>query len=273
MRTLRGKVVLVTGAASGIGRCLAMRFAQAGSLVIITDLDGDRAVSVAAEVQASGGLSRTYALDVTDAERVRQLRTRLRDETGGIDVLVNNAGVVHGGAFLDVALERHLATFMVNAIGVTTMTHVFLGDLLARHEAHVVNMASASSLVGLPFGASYASSKWAVLGLSESLRLELKALGHSHVGVTAVCPSYVSTGMFDGAAVPRLTRILTPDRLASKVVAAVRANRACVLTPWLVAVTPLLRGVLPRPVFDAVARVFGVSSSMVSWRGRGTKRH
>ncbi len=273
MRTLNGKTVLVTGAASGIGRCLARRFAAAGARVAIADLDVAGATQVAADIVSMGGQASAFELDVTSAASAQALRERLLEQMGPLDVLVNNAGVVHGGAFLDVPLDRHLATFRVNVEGLAIVTHALLPDLLARPEAHLVMIASASSFVGLPFGASYGASKWAALGLSESLRLELRQLGHTHVGVTAVCPSYVGTGMFGGVTPPRLTRLLTPERVADLSVKAVLANKAYVLTPWLVKLTPFLHGILPRRVFDVVAAAFGVNTSMASWRGRAGDRH
>jgi short-subunit dehydrogenase len=271
MRTLNGKLVLVTGAASGIGRCLGHRFAAAGARLAIADLDVAGAERVAAEIVAAGGQAGAFELDVTSADSTRALRARLVQQMGPLDVLVNNAGIVHGGAFLDVALARHLATFRVNVEGLVTVTHALLPDLLARPEAHLVTMASASSFVGLPFGSTYGASKWAALGFAESLRLELRQLGHAHVGLTVVCPSYVGTGMFGGVRPPRLTRILTPERVADLTVKAVLANTAFVLTPWLVKLTPFLHGVLPRPVFDMVAAAFGVNASMASWHGRAKR--
>ena len=268
MHTLEGKRVLITGAASGIGRQLARRFAASGAQVIAADIDGEGAGRTAAELVAAGAQASACVMDVTNPAQVRAARERINADGGPIDVLVNNAGVVFGGPFLSVPIERHLATYRVNTEGLAIVTHVFLPDLIARPEAHLVTVASASSFVGLPFGASYGASKWAALGFSESLRLELRELGHVHVGLTAVCPSYVGTGMFDGVTTPRLTRMLTPERVADLTVRAVLAGRAWVLTPWLVKVTPFLRGVLPRQVFDAVARAFGVNTSMTSWHGR-----
>jgi NAD(P)-dependent dehydrogenase (short-subunit alcohol dehydrogenase family) len=268
MRTLNGKIAVVTGAASGIGRCLGHRFAAAGSRVAIADLDVAGARRVAAEIIAAGGQAHAFELDVTSPASVHALRAVLIERMGPPDVVVNNAGIVHGGAFLDVPLERHVATFRVNVEGLVNVTHALLPDLLARPEAHLVTIASASSFVGLPFGSTYGASKWAALGFAESLRLELQQLGYDHIGLTAVCPSYVGTGMFGGVTPPRLTRILTPERVADLTVKAVLANKAFVLTPWLVRLTPLLHGVLPRPVFEAVAAAFGVNTSMASWRGR-----
>jgi short-subunit dehydrogenase len=269
MRTLVGKRVFITGAGSGIGRALALGLAREGAHVALADVNAAAANAVARDIRQRKGTADVYALDVSDASQVARVRSEVAGGGRPVDVLVNNAGVVYGGAFLDVPLDRHLATYGVNTVGPVLLTHAFLPDLIARPEAHIVNIASASGLVGLPFGSTYASSKWAVVGFSESMRMELAQLGHRHVGVTTVCPSYVQTGMFDGVRAPRLTRLLTPDRVADLTVRAILANRAFVLTPWLVKVTPLLNAALPRPVFDLLARAFGVNTSMASWRGRG----
>lgn len=268
MRTLTGKRVLVTGSGSGIGRALAEGFARHGAEVLAADLREEAAAGTASRITVAGGRGAGYAVDVTEPASVARLRARVIQDGGPIDVLVNNAGIVHGGPFLEVPLEQHLATYRVNALGVVIVTHAFLGDLTGRPEAHLVQMASASGFIGLPFGSTYGSSKWAVVGFSESIRMELRQLGHRHVGVTTVCPSYVQTGMFDGARPPKLTRMLTPDRVAALTVRAVLRNRAFVLTPWLVAWTPALNAVLPRWLFDRVASVFGVTTSMTAWRGR-----
>lgn len=269
MRTLAGTTVLITGAASGIGRALALEAARRGARIVVADLDEAGAEATAGLVRDAGGRALHAGVDVTSESQVRTLHRRLADEGIEIDVLVNNAGVVHGGAFLDVPLPHHQATYHVNTLGVLTMTHVFLPGLLSRPDAHLVFLASASSLVGLPFGSTYASTKWAVLGLAESLRLELRELGRTHVHVTTICPSFVSTGMFDGVIAPLLTRPLAPSRLARMAIDAVLADKPLVLTPWLVRITPLLRGVLPLAVFDALARLFGVTRSMGQWKGRG----
>jgi short-subunit dehydrogenase len=221
-----------------------------------------------AELRAAGAEARGYRLDVTDAGAIRGARQLILEEGGPIDVLVNNAGVVFGGPFLDVPIEKHLLTYRVNTLGVVAMTHVFLPDLLSRPEAHIVNIASASGFIGLPNGATYASSKWAVIGFSESLHLELREQGHARVGVTAVCPSYVATGMFAGVKPPLFTSMLSPEKLGEKVVRAVEANRRAVLAPWLVKVTPILKGILPQDLFYVVGGWLGATSGMHTWTGR-----
>jgi short-subunit dehydrogenase len=269
MRSLAEKRVLLTGGGSGIGRSLALRLAREGAELHLGDLNLAAAEQVAREIASSGGRAKAWQLDVTDTVAIAGVRQRILEASGPIDVLVNNAGIVHGGAFLDVPLDRHEATFKVNALGIVAVTHAFLPDLVARPEAHIVNIASAAGFAGLPFGTTYAASKWAAVGFSESIRLELVEQGRRHVRVTIVCPGYVGTGMFEGARALRLTRILTPERVADLTVRAVLANREMVMTPWVVALGPAITGILPRRVVDWAARLFGVQTSLAGWRGRG----
>lgn len=269
MRELRDKRVLITGGAAGIGRSLAEHFAARGAHVLLLDINQQSLDNAVAALLRDGAVAAGYRLDVTDHQAIGAVRTRILEEHGPIDVLVNNAGIVFGGPFLEVPLAKHLATYQINTLGLVAMTYAFLPDLMSRAEAHLVNMASASGLIGLPYGSTYASSKWAVIGFSESIRLELAMLRHNNVGVTTVCPSYVSTGLFEGAQAPKTTSILTADELAGMVLHAVERNRSFVLTPWLVKVTPALWGLLPTRIFDVVAWQFGATASMSGWKGRG----
>lgn len=269
MKQLTAKRVLITGAARGIGLEMAIRFAESGSEIVLTDLD-EAALPSAAEIIAVLGVPvHTYALDVTDQASILAVRSRVHEEIGPIDVLVNNAGVVFGGPFADVPLERHALTYRVNVLGVVAMTHAFLPDLTSRPEAHLVNIASASGFVGLPYGSTYASSKWAVIGFSESIRAELELVGNGHVHVTTVCPSYIGTGMFEGVRTPTATHVLSPEFVASKVVEAVLNEKAYVLEPWLVKITPPLWGLLPSKLFDMVSSALGATTSMTGWTGHG----
>jgi len=268
MKQLDGKRVLITGGARGIGLALAVRLAAEGCEIVLTDVEHDLLPEAAFAVTSAGGTVSTYALDVTDASAIAGLRERLHREKGPIDLLVNNAGVVFGGGFMEVPLEQHFLTYNINVLGLVAVTRAFLPDLIARPEGHIVNMASAAGFIGLPAGATYASSKWAVVGFSDSLRQELAAQGYRHVRLSIICPSYVSTGLFDGASAPRLTRILTPERVAELTVRAIKKNRSYLLTPWLVKVTPALKGLLPTPLFELISGAFGATSGMAAWHGR-----
>ena len=149
------------------------------------------------------------------------------------------------------------------------MTYHFLPDLVASKEAHIVNLSSASGLIALPNGSTYASSKWACIGFTESIRVEMQRRGHGHVGVTHVAPSYVKTGMFDGVQAPLLVPWITPERVASEVLTAIKENKPAVMEPFMVKLVPAMMGALPTAITDRVADILGVSSSMEHWRGRG----
>lgn len=267
MKDFKGKRLLVTGAARGIGRLMAERFGRLGASLILTDVQTKLLDNTVRELAAEGLNVTGYPLDVTDEAAILALRDRIHAEHGPVQMLINNAGVVFGGPFLEIPMERHRLTYAVNTMGVVAMTHAFLPDLIASDEGHLVNIASASGLLGLPWGATYASSKWSVLGFSESVRLELKQLEHKHVHVTTVCPSYINTGMFEGAAAPKLTRMLEPDEIADKVVRAVRRNKPRLLTPFMVKTIPFLNGILPRPLAEALFWATGTAASMVEWKG------
>jgi short-subunit dehydrogenase len=130
-----------------------------------------------------------------------------------------------------------------------------------------VTLASASGYIALPYGSTYASSKWAVIGFCDSIRLELRELGHTHVGVTIVCPSYVGTGMFDGAKPAKTTKMVDPRELAAKIIAAAKKNQTFVNEPWLVNLSPIVKGALPVQLGDIVSDLFGATGSMSDWKG------
>ena len=268
MRDWGGKRVLVTGGAAGIGLAIARELAARGAEALLVDLDGGRLAESVRELRERGRAVRGHRLDVSDSAAVLRVRDEVHAEGGPIDALVNNAGVVHGGPFLDVPMERHLATFATNTLGLVQMTHAFLPDLIGRAEGHLVNIASAAGLGGLPFAATYASSKWSVIGFSESIRQELGRLGHRHVKVTTICPAYVSTGLFEGVRPLRTTSLLSAERLAADVVRAVEKDRIFLRTPWIVKVIPFLNGVLPVRMVDAISVAVGAADSMEGWTGR-----
>ena len=267
MSKLDGKRVLITGGAQGIGLEMAIKFAGRGSDIVIADLNEAKLPEAKAKIEALGVAAWGFPVDVTKPASIASLKAQIAAEVGPIDVLVNNAGIVFGGPFIETPLDRHLKTYEVNTLGVVAMTHAFLPELIERPEAHLVNISSASGFIGLPYGSTYASSKWAVIGFSESIRAELKVLGHEHVHVTIVCPSFIGTGMFEGAEAPKATNILEPDFIAEKVVRAVERNRIHVLEPWMVKITPLLRELLPTALYDRISHLFGADTSMAQWTG------
>lgn len=270
--TVRGARVLVTGAASGMGRSYVLRaVAEEAASVVAWDVDEAGLATLGEESASSRTHLVTRCVDIADASSVRTAAEEVVGVLGGIDIVINNAGVVRGAMFWEHS-ERDIVTTMgVNAGGPMLVTAAFLPGMIERSDTpgRVVTIASASGLLANPRMSVYAASKAAATNWSRSLRLELKRSGHDHVAVTTVCPSYVDTGMFAGAKGPLLTPVLEPEHVVDRVWRAMLAGEAELMMPWTVRLSSALSGLLPRPAWDALAgRVFGVYSSMDAFTGR-----
>lgn len=259
MKDLRDKVAVVTGGAGGLGRAVGLRLAKAGARVALWDLDSEALDSAAEELLAEGLEARTYALDVSDREAVAEAAGRVRKDLGEVDLLDNNVGIIRAGDFLEACQEDAARVLDVNVKSYLWCTRAFLPGMVERDRGHLVMTASAAGLAGVPGMAVYAASKHAVVGFSESLRLELRNAGASGVGMTIVCPGFIDTGMFAGATPPRGMPWLKAGPLADKILAAVRGNRLYVREPGIVKLIPFLKS-LP-------------GSFWADWVGDATRMH
>lgn len=260
-------IVLITGAGHGLGRAVSLALGSLGAKIVVTDRNFKTAQETCDLIEKKGGSAVAIEMDVTDLNSIISVKDKINQYWGPISILINNAGIVIGGDFEKVSLEKHLRTVDINLKGVIQVTHCFLPDLLNHSRSALVNISSASALLALPFASTYAASKWGVLGFTESLREELKLQKKFQLKVTAVCPSYISTGMFEGIRLPLLMRWVTPDRLAKRIVQAISKKEENVLTPWNVLPVPIAKGLLPRRWFLTLCRWLGVSQSMASWQG------
>jgi len=201
---LKGRTAVITGAAGGIGRAIAASLARRGCHLALADIDDASLARSAAEIAAEDagpGLRITrHHLDVSDRDAVAALPTGVMTEHGGVDVLVNNAGVALGGNFLDVAESDFDWLFGINFWGVVRMTRAFLPLLQKSDEARLVNISSLFGLIAPPGQTAYAASKFAVRGFSESLRHELSG---TRIGVTVVHPGGIATSIAKNARLPR----------------------------------------------------------------------
>jgi short-subunit dehydrogenase len=247
---------------------MAEALAAQGAEVIVTARRKDAAEAVCGKIIEAGGKAHPMVLDVSKLNTIAGFRAQLHEAVGTIDILINNAGVVFGGPFEKVDIKDHLNTYTINTLGLVVITHEFMGDLLTSRRGHLVNIASASAYVGLPLGSTYASSKWAALGFSESIRLELRERGYDNIHVTTVCPSYIDTGMFKGVKAPLFAPILAPEKVVEAILEAVRRKRPLVQLPGIIKWLDLFKGILPLWVWDRVAKITGISTSMSKWRGK-----
>jgi NAD(P)-dependent dehydrogenase (short-subunit alcohol dehydrogenase family) len=252
MKELSGKVAVVTGAASGIGRALAEHFASVGMRLVLADIEKAPLESVAAALRGAGSEVEATAIDVSEAGELEALAEHCTTHFGGAHVLCNNAGVAVGGAVWEVAIEDWSWVVGVNLFGVINGIHAFLPRMLASgEEGHIVNTASIAGLVSPGFFGPYNVTKHAVVTLSETLLAELTA-SDAKIGVSVLCPGWVQTRLHEadrnkpGAAEDEpgdpdqealrniigglLAGGITPEQVARAVAEAIRENRFWIRT-------------------------------------------
>ncbi len=203
MKTLQGKIAVVTGGASGIGRATCLALAQAGCDLAISDIDAEGMKVTASQVEAEGRRATTHEVDVTDHGRMLAFAQEVADAHGAVHIVVNNAGIAAGATFAEQSMEGFRRVIDVNLWGVVHGCKVFLPHLQMAGEGHIVNISSVLGIVGLPNLSAYCTSKFAVRGLSEVLVLEL---GEDRIGVTCVHPGLIRTNIAASAPMGESTR-------------------------------------------------------------------
>jgi NAD(P)-dependent dehydrogenase (short-subunit alcohol dehydrogenase family) len=242
MKSLDNKVVVITGAGSGIGRALAVEVASKGAVVAISDVNEAGLAETVDLVKAAGAREvRSDRLDVADRPGFVAYAAAVADQFGRVNVVINNAGVTMTGDFEEMSYEQLEWIMSINFWGVVTGTKEFLPHLIASGDGHVVNISSLFGLVSMPGQSAYNASKYAVRGFTEALREEMLIAGHP-VGVSCVHPGGVKTGISrngrktasqDGAALDalfekKLAR-MEPSRAARIIVRGILRNQARVL--------------------------------------------
>lgn len=263
-----GAVVLITGAARGMGRLWARSFGADGARLVLWDVDSALLEETAEEFSRKGWPVYVQTVDVTNRKAVYAAAKKVAKEFGVVDILVNNAGIVSAGRFLEVPDEKLEATIEVDLKALLWTIKAFLPGMITRDKGVIFNISSASGFIGVPFMPAYAASKWGVIGLTESLRLEMELTGHKGVRFALFCPSYVDTGMFKGVKPPRLVPLLSPEEAVRRGYAGLLQGRYLIVEPLLAKFTPSLKALLPRPVFDFINGYLGVTTSMKNWTGR-----
>lgn len=262
---INGATALVTGAAGGIGRAVVRRLLTGGARVVLWDRDVPALEEVTSELKSLGPV-RYAAVDVADPAAVNDEAARLAREGWEIDLLDANAGVAFPGDLLEMDEGRLRSTVRVNLEAMIWQLRAFVPPMAKKGRGHVVFMASASSFLGVPGLAAYAATKHAVIGLAESLRLELRRRGTLGVGMTIVCPGFVRTQMFEGVRPPILLPWLTPPQLADRIYRGVEAGELYVREPWIVRWLPAMRALAPTFVMDHVGDLLGLNRTTDDWK-------
>jgi short-subunit dehydrogenase len=226
---LQGKVAVVTGAVMGMGKWISRHLLAAGCSVALVDINETELAATAAEL-SSTGTCRPYVADIADRQAVYVLAACIQDDMGTASILVNNAGIVWAAPLEELDDEAIEKILSVNLVAQFWTCKAFLPNMIAQDSGHIVNVASAGGILALPHLSAYFASKFGVVGLTDSLRQEMKKR-KSHVGFTVVCPNTVGTGMFAGSKMVAGTQLLDPDDVAAKIVAGIRKQKAMVAVP------------------------------------------
>ncbi len=268
MSRFKNKTVLITGGASGIGFLMAQQaIARGAANIIIWDINEQALNTAVARLQTTLPACFGYVVDVSSIEQIKATAQKVKDEIGMVHILINNAGVIVGKYFHEHSHKEIDFTMNINSNALMHVSLEFLPEMFENNEGHLVNIASAAGLVANPQMSVYCASKWAVIGWSDSVRVEMKKL-KKNIAVTTVTPYYISTGMFAG--VTSIIPIIKPETAAKKIMAGIERRKPFVRMPWLVYTLPFVKGILPLSWFDfIVGKGLGIYKTMEHFKGRG----
>jgi short-subunit dehydrogenase len=247
LTSYNGKTAVITGASSGIGRLLALRFAREGARVALVARRETELEELARDIAAAGGSALVLPCDVADRAAVFAAAARAQEALGAVDILVNNAGYGHHRRFLEWDVDDMERMLRVNFLGSLYWTKALLPHMVGRRAGWIVFMASVAGKLGVPEESAYAASKFAMVGLAEALSFEVEDAG---VHVLTVCPGAINTPFFDAEALARMPAVskrmmIEPERVVDAVIAGLARGRHEITVPRFIAVGYLVRALAP----------------------------
>lgn len=229
-KSIKDEIVLVTGAGSGIGRLMAIKFADLGAKVVCWDVNKDGMDETVSDIKSKGGVAYSYVCNVADRTTVYATADKVRQQVGKVSIIVNNAGIVTGKRLLEIPDEGIERTFNVNVLAHYWIVKAFLPDMQSSNHGHIVSIASLAGHVGINRLTDYCGSKFGAVGFNEALALELYQDGYTGIHTTTVCPYFINTGMFNGCTTG-IYSFLEPEVVATEVVKGVLLNKDLVIVP------------------------------------------
>jgi len=240
------KMVLITGASSGIGHASAVQFAKKGANLILISRNKEKLNQVSADLKKYNVSTFAYECDVSDKLQVNKISKIILDRFGSIDILVNNAGFAVYGSVSNLTIEEIESQMETNYFGMIYFVKNFLPSMLAKKSGHIVNVASVAASFGLPGIASYCASKFAMLGFSEGLKHELKGTG---VDITVVSPIMVRTNFFNHPSFKNMPKYsptsLSPETVAKAILRASNSPRLEIIVPGFVRGAVWIKNTIP----------------------------
>ncbi|HSV40457.1 MAG TPA: SDR family oxidoreductase [Nocardioidaceae bacterium] len=247
--TLTGRKIAITGGARGIGLATARELVLRGATVAIGDIDVESAKQAADGVGAVA-----FGLDVSDPESFATFLSQAKDALGGLDVLINNAGIMPIGPLLEMAPATYKRAVDINVVGPLNGTRLALPDFVAQGSGHILNVASSAGKTAVPGGVAYCATKAAIVSLTEGARLEF---GHTGVHFTCVMPAFTNTELIAGTQGVRFIKNVEPEEVAAAIADAVEKPRLDVYVPGLLAPILKTQPLLGRRLRDFLNRKLG----------------
>ncbi|XP_071410588.1 epidermal retinol dehydrogenase 2-like [Pithys albifrons albifrons] len=273
-KNVSGETVLITGAASGFGRLLSLKFARLGATLVLWDINQEGLKETVRLARENGALRvHSYICDCSKRQDIYRVADQVKREVGDVSILVNNAGIVTGKTFLNCPDSLVEKTMEVNTMAHFWTTKAFLPAMMASNHGHLVTIASTAGLCGATRLSDYCASKFGAVGFAESMDVEMKTLGKNGVKTTTVCPYTMNTGMFDGVQNkwPHVLPMLDPEYVAEKTVTAVRQNQEMLILPRIIYFLLVLKSILPTKASVVFLDYLGVLHLMDTFKGRPKK--
>ena len=268
MTKIKDSTVLITGGASGIGKIMGRMVLEMGAkCLIIWDINEQNICSTVEEHTLKGRVV-GYKVDISNDSEIEKTIQQTKRECGSIDILINCAGIVLSNKTFDkIAPAEIRKTMDVNASAAMIVSSHILPEMVARNNGHICNIASAAGMLANPKMSVYAASKWAMIGWSDSVRIELKQM-RSKVRFTTIAPYFINTGMFDGIR-SRIFPILKPEPTARKIIKAIENNRTFRGIPFGFHFIRFCQAILPISIFDYIfGEVVGIFHAMDDFKGK-----
>ncbi|KAF7252822.1 Estradiol 17-beta-dehydrogenase 11 [Varanus komodoensis] len=256
-KSVRGEIVLITGAAHGIGRLTAYEFAKHQSKLVLWDLNKKGLEETAEGCKQLGAEVHAFRVDCSVKEEIYSAAEKVKREIGDVSILVNNAGVVAAADFLSTLDKQIEKMFQVNILAHHWTVKAFLPAMVENNHGHIVTVASAGGHVTVPFLVSYCSSKFAAVGFHKSLSQELSVLGKDGIKTSCLCPVFINTGFIKHPS-SRILPVLEPDRVAKKLMDGILCNQKMIFLPPSLTTALLLERILPERVLLAVDKIINV---------------
>ncbi|NXP11026.1 RDHE2 dehydrogenase, partial [Thinocorus orbignyianus] len=264
-----GEIVLITGAANGIGRQIALKFAPLGATLVLWDIN-DEGNKETSRLAQKNGAKRVFAYhcDCSNREEVYEQADKVRSEVGDVTLLINNAGILFGKKFCDIPDTDFEKTLKVNFLSQVWTCKAFLPAMMSRNHGHLVSTASSAGLMGVYRMSDYAGSKHAVIGMMEALHSELYHAGKRGIKTTIICPYFINTELIKGfqSQHPLFLPVYDAEYVASKIMDAIQKEKFYLLMPptlhLLAFKTACLLSLIPRKVVLLMESCFEITSSL-----------